>query len=60
VRVRFWTIQTGLQPQLGTVLAFRTWHGFEEAEIAPDDGGAHIYLFCGAVWGYEPIEEKQG
>ena len=58
-KVRFWTQETGLVPQMGTV---HTLHapvqGIPYAEIKPDsDPERHIYLCHRAVWGYEWIDE---
>ena len=58
-KVRFWTQETGLSPQLGTVHALHaTVGGIPYAEISPDsDPGRHIYLCHRAVWGYEKLDE---
>lgn len=54
-RIRFWTVQTGLTPQLGTVRSIELLYGTLYAAIEPDAGGMK-YLFFRAVWGFEPLE----
>ncbi len=55
-RVRFWTMQTGLAPQLGTVRSIEPLYGSLYAAIESDAGGMK-YLFFRAMWGFEPMEE---
>jgi hypothetical protein len=53
-RVRTWTSPGGAGT--GTVVGLRpTTYGEPEAEIRPDGGGGHVFLFQTAVFGYAVI-----
>jgi len=57
-RVRFWSVETGLQPQMGTVCSSKVLFSATFAIIQPDNAPEKRYhLFHRAVWGFEPIEE---
>jgi hypothetical protein len=59
-RVKFWTRDTGLQPQLGTVQELRRAFGIPYAAISPDGAqGSLVYLCHRAVWGYELLDEER-
>jgi hypothetical protein len=53
-RVRTWTRPGGAGT--GTVVGLRpTTYGEPEAEVRPDGGGGHVFLFQTAVFGYAPM-----
>jgi hypothetical protein len=53
-RVRVWTRSGGAGT--GTVVGLRpTPYGEPEAEVRPDGGGGHVFLFQTAVFGYAPM-----
>lgn len=55
-RVRFWTNNRPLDGVLGTALEVSVKMGCEYAKIQPDDTPDRpVYLFRGAVWGYQPV-----
>lgn len=56
-KVRFWSVETGLQPQRGTICSSEIRYGFTYAVIQPDnEPEKRLHLFHHAVWGFEPIE----
>jgi hypothetical protein len=59
-RVQYWIPRTGLQPLTGTVDTAEIRYGFTYAAITPDDSDEQVFLFHGAVWGFEPIKELKG
>jgi hypothetical protein len=56
-RVQFWTLITGMTPRTGTVDRSEIRYGVTYATITPDDSDEQVFLFHGAVWGFEPIKE---
>jgi hypothetical protein len=55
--VRFWTPETGMREQRGTICTVRISQGILEAEIIPDRGPERrVFLCYGAVWGFKPVE----
>lgn len=57
-KVRFWTTETGLQPQPGTVCSSEIRYDATYAVIQPDkEPEKRLHLFHHAVWGFEPIEQ---
>ncbi len=56
-RVKFWTPTTGVEPLLGTVLKSEIRYDNTYATIKPDDSDRLVYLFQGAIYGFEPLDK---
>jgi len=52
-KVQFW--RNTLDPEYGTVINSEIRYGATYAVIKPDTSEDFVYLFHGAVWGFEPI-----
>jgi hypothetical protein len=54
-RVQYWAPVTGLKPLTGTVVKAEIKYGTTYATITPDDSDEKVFLFHGAVYGFELI-----
>jgi len=56
-RVKYWTPETGIKPNLGMVVTAESRNGSIYATILPDDRESLIYLYYGAIEGFAPVDE---